>query len=138
MGDLQLEGIKIINDKKKREERRRTIKYVASLILVFVLSLVVSTAIFAANTKIDASGNDNESNNIGILDEDRDVYMICDVIDMGFYDDNQYPYFVIENANGSNITIFTDLEDVPDEVTEIVVKCNSLIEPGSFQVVGLR
>jgi hypothetical protein len=98
-------------------------KWVYLIPLAILIGLTLYPLILNV-TEIDVS-NDNDP-----------VYMIMDATVR--FDENAIPTFDITLPNGKVISKHSHLREVPDEISEVIIKATNIGDISTYKIVGLR
>lgn len=70
------------------------------------------------------------------VSDDDPVYMVMDAIVR--FDQNYIPTFDITLPNGKVISKHSNLREVPDEISEVIIKTTNIGDISTYKIVGLR
>lgn len=73
---------------------------------------------------------------IDVNDDDDPVYMVMDATVR--FDENAIPTFDITLPNGKVISKHSNLREVPDEISEVIIKATNIGDISTYKILGLR
>ena len=83
------------------------------------------------NSKTYTTANGEEQELKDFDDSDK-IYMICDVV---YHDDDIIRVLL---PNGDSYDMKNNLEDLPDEFTEVIISADSIDYVNTYKIEGLR
>lgn len=144
---LNLEAMDWIKEKNEMNAMKRQRDFDKYISIIFGLSILIILSIFiySRTNSINEPGLTVSSNNtvnepaestVAPITDDDILYIICDATVS--FDESGNPVFEVVAPNGEIVEVTTEMEDIPSDVEEVVIKCSSDIDANSFEVVGLR
>ncbi len=121
--------------KSEREIKKQNRLDTIIVILIFVIGIgfgcVVWNLADRMNSKTYTTANGEEQELKDFDDSDK-IYMICDVV---YHDDDIIRVLL---PNGDSYDMKNNLEDLPDDFTEVIISADSIDYVNTYKIEGLR